>query len=81
MSSGGAPSILGAYAVVRNLIRYGRGAKQRDERARLDSEELREVEYATMGLALPEHQPTPAVRSTGLGRLRSRLASSFRRKG
>lgn len=76
--SGGGSSIIAAYAVVRNLIRTG-SAKGDDERAKLDSEELREVEYESMGMAVPEHQPTTPARSTALGRLRVRLLSIPRR--
>jgi hypothetical protein len=79
MSSGGGPPILGAYAVVRNLIRTPRSASDASARARLDAEELREVEYAAMGLHVPGHPAAPAARSTLLDRLRSRLASGMRR--
>lgn len=66
---GGGSSIIAAYAVVRNFIRTGRRAKEDDERAELDSEELREVEYASMGLPVSEHPLTPTARSNFLRRL------------
>ena len=79
-SGGGGSSIIAAYAVIRYFIRTGRAAKEDDERARLDSEELREVEYASMGRPVQEHPPTPTARSTFLRRLlRSRLVSGLRR--
>lgn len=79
---GGGSQILGAYAVIRNLIRTGGVAHENDERARLDAEELREVEYESMGMAVPEHQPSGTARSTVFARLRhSRLLASFRRSG
>jgi hypothetical protein len=69
MSSGGGPPILGAYAVVRNLLRTGRGSKETAARAALDAEELRDVEYATMGMTAPEHQPVPSAWTRLLRRL------------
>lgn len=78
-SGGGGSPIIAAYAIVRNLIRTGRAAREDDERAKLDSQELREVEYASMGLTVPEHPLAPDARSTFLGRLRrSRLVSGRR---
>jgi hypothetical protein len=71
--SGGGSPIIAAYAVVRNLIRTGRAARYDDERARLDAEELREVEYESMGLAVSEHPSARTARSTFPGRLLRRL--------
>lgn len=78
---GGGSSIIAAYAVVRNLIRTGSLAKADDERAKLDSEELREVEYESIGMAVPEHQPTTPARATFPRRLRVWLLSNLRRSG
>jgi hypothetical protein len=66
---GGGSSIFAAYAAVRALIRTGPPAKVDDERAELDSEELREVEYESIGLPVPEHQPIPTARLSFLRRL------------
>ena len=78
-SGGGGSSIFAAYAVVRNLIRPGRAGGEDGERATLDAEELREVEYASMGLPVPE-SPMPTARPGRLHRLlRSSFVSTFRR--
>lgn len=76
---GGGSSIIAAYAVIRNFIRARRTPEDEDARARLDAEELREVEYASMGLPLPEHDATSTPRPTLLQRvLRARLVSGQR---
>ena len=81
-AGGGGASIIAAYAVIRNFIRACRTPEEEDARARLDAEELREVEYAAMGLPLPEHASEPTARPTFLGRLLgSSDASGFHRSG
>ena len=67
--AGGGSSIFAAYAVIRNKIRGGSSANATPERAALDAEELREVEYETMGMAVPEHQLERRTRSSFLRRL------------
>jgi hypothetical protein len=66
---GGGSSIIAAYAAVRALIRTGPPATVDDERAELDSEELREVEYESIGLPVPEHRPKSTGRLSFLRRL------------
>jgi hypothetical protein len=73
---GGGSPIFGAYAVIRNRFRAGTSGKLNDERAELDAEELREVEYESMGIAVPEHKATPPARSGVFSRVRQWLLSS-----
>jgi hypothetical protein len=78
-SGGGGSSIFAAYAVIRNAILPGRAGDEDGERAALDAEELREVEYTSMGLAVPK-PPMPTVRPGRLqGLLRSSRVAAFRR--
>jgi hypothetical protein len=79
--SGGGSSIIAAYAVIRNLIRPGRSAEDDAEQAQLDSAELRQVEYESMGMSVPNDPPTATARSTLLGRLRRSLPFSNHRHG
>jgi hypothetical protein len=76
-SSGGGSSIIAAYAVIGNAIRRGRAGRVDGARAALDAEELRAVEYASMGLPVPEQPHVSAGRSTIVGRLRSRLVAGL----
>jgi hypothetical protein len=78
---GGGSSIIAAYAVVRNLFRSGRKADQSPERAGLDAEELREVEYESMGLPVPEHRDRSRHASIWQRLVHSRLVTAFRRSG
>ena len=57
MSGGGGVSIIAAWAAVRNFIRGGRGAEVNPQRAALDAEELRDVEYQSMGMEAPSQPP------------------------
>jgi len=70
-SGGGGPSIIAAYAVIRNFLRPGR-TEHDDERAALDAEELREVQYTSMGLPVPEDRHRPTARFAFLRRLLGR---------
>lgn len=73
MSGGsGGSSIYAAYAAVRALIRTSPPAKVDHERAELDSEELREVEYESIGQPVPGHQPASSARLSFLRRLNRR---------
>ncbi len=65
---GGGSSIIAAYMVIRNLLRGGRTSHD-DERARLDAEELRQVQYTSMGLEAPELRHEPSTRLSLLRRL------------
>ena len=67
MSGGGGVSIIAAWAAVRNFMRGGRKDSQDPERARLDAEELREVEYESMGMQVPP--PVASPRTGPLGRI------------
>ncbi len=78
---GGAP-LFGAYAVVRNLLRGGRSPKEDAQRAALDAEELRDVEYESMGMHAPELASTTPASVGLIGRLHiSRFLARFRRNG
>ncbi len=69
---GGGSPIIAAYAVVKAFLQRGRSVDDIEERARLDDEELREVEYEEMGLPLPKRPVDRPPRSRFFGLIRRR---------
>ena len=51
--SGGGSPIIAAYAIVKAFLRGSPSIENLEHQAELDREELREVEYAEMGLPEP----------------------------
>ena len=78
---GGGSSIIAAYAAIRSFLRSGGNADRNPERACLDAEELREVEYESMGLPVPEHRDLTGRTTIWQRLVRSRLVTAFRRTG